>query len=327
MRKMCLLIVGLLVVSLVSSGFGFWVRRADNVIVSASDITQGGNQTIFYGAQDDTNFGVWVEFPQIDLGVSPQIGTMGRSQHSTTPEADKNGQPSTQNPQTQIQQQTFSQFSDVSSDVEYEARLFKVPTYSLGSITPVSKTYLGNVIKISGHYEYYPDEDKSYGFRFYNEHVSGLDYVNTFDASGVYKRYWGNQEAGCTFNVNFVSGINGGLIFGPTLHYLYKHYFGAAKLSGGVFGSYAYCTMEKFSPLDRNFLTYGIIGGYSTPIGSRLAGSAEVYVSHEYFVGGLQVPYYLSPSIQLVCGFKKAFVFKDWNLSNYIFTVGASRRF
>lgn len=326
MRSICLMIVGLLVVSLVSGGFGFWVKRPNNTSTGQPSFGSEGYAPVTM----DSNYGVWVELPQVNIDVSPHIAPPFQSGQTSSPE---NALPERQ-AQSEIQRQNFTQYSDASSDLEYELRLYK-GNITYGSLDAngnyVSQTkdtnYIANVLKISGRYEYFPDETKSYGFRFYNEHVAGFDYMNTFNASGVYKKYWGNYEAGATVYIDFESGFSGGLIFGPTLHFLYKHYFGASKMTAGAFGGYSYCTLKKFGGLDRNFLTYGAIGAFSMPFSQKVAGSAEIYLSHEYFVGGLQVPYYLSNNIQLVGGIKKAFVFQEWNLSNYAFTIGASRRF
>jgi hypothetical protein len=300
----------------ISQGFGFWVKRPNNSQRSAS----GFNGSEFYGASSDSNYGVWVDLPQIDVGVMSSFGSPDASPAQTQPPASDAATPRSK--EQDVERRGFTQFTDVNSDIEYELRLFKGKSFS-----SKDTTYIANVIKINGRYEYFPDETKSYGFRFYNEHLDGFDYMNSFNASGIYKKYWGDMEAGCTFNVNFESGFSGGLIFGPTLHFLYKHYFGASKLSAGAFGSYSYCTLRMFGGWNRSFLSYGIIGAYSMPFSAKVAGSVDLYTSHEFLACGIQIPYYLTKSVQLIGGLKKVFVFQEWNLSNYVITIGASRRF
>jgi hypothetical protein len=69
------------------------------------------------------------------------------------------------------------------------------------------------------------------------------------------------------------------------------------------------------------------MGGAGVPITDKINSNLETYFSHEFFVGSLQFPYTISKNIQFVGGVKKAFVFKDWNLSSWMITIGASKRF
>jgi len=295
----------MIIAIVVSSSFGFWVKRSDTTYtVYNSGPTQGYDIVSNYSVSNplEKNYGVWVDLPQVNMNLNLVQSTSVALPKTVAPSQ------STTN---------FIQFSDVSSDVEYESRSYKA--YPLRAYA--------NIIKISGRYEFYPNDNESYGFRFYNEHVNGLDYMSTFDAAGVYKRYFGNAEAGCTFNFNFQSGIDGGLIVGPTFHYLYKNYLSSLRYAGGVFGSYSYCNLKNFSGSGRDFFSYGLMGGAGMPIIGNLGGNLETYFSHEFFVGSLQLPYSLPNNIQFVCGVKKAFVFKDWNLSNWVVTIGASKRF
>jgi len=315
MKRSIVLTVVLVAAMCVENSFGFWVRRPSSANNQRQSVEFG-----YFGPETDSNYGVWVELPQINISVAPAMGSQALNNQTQAPAA-QSTTPEQQN--QEITKQTFNQISDVNSDIEYEVRLFKAK-----SNTPnKDSTLIADVIKVSGRYEYFPDDAKSYGFRFYNEHVDGFDYMNSFNAAGMYKKYWSDMEAGCTFNVNFESGMEGGLIFGPTLHFLYKHYFGASKLSAGAFGGYSYSTMKKFGGWHHSFLTYGIIGAYSIPLSEKVAGCIDAYASHDFFAGGIQIPYYLSKSVQLIGGFKKVFVFQEWNLSNYIITIGASRRF
>lgn len=300
-----LAVIGMIIGMIAGSSFGFWVQRTNTPTYSAFEATQGsGSGIVYYGAIEDSNYGVWVDLPDINLSITSfQNNGISNGAHPTGTTS-------------------FSSFSDVSSDIEYESRTFR-DTNALA----MKKNYRADIIKIAGRYEYFPDETQSYGFHFNNQHVDGLDYMNTFNAAGTYKKYWGDQEAGCTFNINFLSGSEGGLIFGPTLHYLYKKYVGSARLVGGAYGSYSYCTMKKFDNLHRNFLSYGLIGACGAPLYKKLDGNLELFGSHEYLVGSIQFPYAVAPNMQLVCGVKKAFVFKEKQLSNFMVTIGASKRF
>jgi hypothetical protein len=304
-----LAVIGMIIGMIAGSSFGFWVQRSNQPDTISSPSPTQGEFPITIGASNSnhSNYGVWVDLPQVDMGLSAL-------QNSPSPLPNTMGQ--------EKQSVPFTQFSDVSSDLEYESRSFNLMTYS-GS----KATIKADIIKISGRYEYFPNDNESYGFHFYNEHVSGFDYMSTFDAAGVYKRYFGNAEAGCTFNFNFQSGLDGGLIVGPTFHYLYKNYLGAIRYAGGGFGSYSYCNLKNFKGSGRHFFSYGLMGGGGMPITDKIGGNLETYISHEFFVGSLQFPYTLSKDIQFVGGVKKAFIFKESGLSNWVITIGASKRF
>jgi len=300
-----LAVIGMIIGMIAGSSFGFWVKRSDTTFtVFSYESTQGSEGVSSYSVSNSSekNYGVWVDLPQVNMNLNMTRTIMPALEGTTEQTQSAAG---------------FTKFSDVSSDIEYESRSYKA--------TP--KRAYANIIKISGQYEFYPNDNESYGFRFNNEHVDGLDFMSTFDAAGVYKRYFGNAEAGCTFNVNFQSGSYGGIIAGPTLHYLYKNYLGSVKYAGGAFGSYSYCGLKNFSGSGRHFFSYGLMGGAGVPITDKINSNLETYFSHEFFVGSLQFPYTISKNIQFVGGVKKAFVFKDWNLSSWMITIGACKRF
>jgi hypothetical protein len=109
----------------------------------------------------------------------------------------------------------------------------------------------------------------------------------------------------------------------PLLYGTYNFKLGPVMAYAGGFAGHTYCSYSY----SKHQIPYAALLGGGTTIGQSAAVQGDLAVSHQFIIGGIQAPIYLTRLFSLTPGIKYPFVFEATGLQNLRVTVGASTRF